>query len=131
MERKVIEALSEAIIRTSGYWNADNPIYDARNPGGLLAFSPTQTRDANGYRVFASALDGMQALIYDVQLKLSGKSRARLSPDSTLADFAAACGLPTTAAVNWSAFLRKALHDANINPKTPIAHFLKDLGEKQ
>jgi len=123
MDKKVIEAVAEAIVRTSGYWNADNPIYDARNPGGLLAFSPTQSRDDNGYRVFASALDGMQALMYDVQLKLSGKSRARLKPEQTFADFAAACGLPN-AAVNWAAFLRKALHDSTINPKTPISHFL-------
>jgi hypothetical protein len=125
MDKRVLEAVAEAIVRTSGYWNADNPIYDARNPGGLLAFSPTQTRDENGYRVFSSSLDGMQALLYDVQLKLAGKSRAKLGPDSTLADFAASCGLPN-AAVNWSAFLRKALHDANISPKTPISHFLGD-----
>lgn len=130
MDRKIIEAVAEAIVKTSGYWNADNPIYDARNPGGLLAFSPTQSRDVSGYRVFASSLDGMQALLYDVQLKLSGKSRAKLKPENTLADFAAACGLPN-AGVAWSAFLRKALHDANINPKTPLAHFLgQDFGEK-
>ena len=124
MDRKVIEAVAEAIVKTSGYWNADNPIYDARNPGGLLAFSPTQTRDANGYRIFASSLDGMQALLYDVQLKLNGKSRSKLAPKNTLADFAASCGLPN-AAVAWSAFLRKALHDAEIRPTTPISHFLE------
>lgn len=124
MDRKVIEAVAEAIIRTSGYWNADNPLYDARNPGGLLAFSATQSKDANGNRIFASVLDGMQALIYDVGLKLEGKSRARLRPDQTFADFAAACGLPN-AGVAWSAFLRKALHDSTISPKTPIEHFLK------
>ena len=123
MDKKVHEAIAEAIVRTSGYWHADNPLYDARNPGGLLAFSPTQARDDKGYRVFNSVLDGTQALFYDVQLKLTGKSRAKLKPESTLTDFAAACGLPL-AASNWASFLRKALHDQTISPKTPLRHFL-------
>ena len=124
MKRKTIEAMAEAIARTSGYWNADTACYQARNPGGLVAFKESHDRDATGLRVFPSVLDGMQALFYDVQLKLEGKARTKLLPSATLADFSEACGLQRTAAVNWAAFLRKALDDQTISHKSTIDKFL-------
>ncbi len=125
MDRRKLEAVAEAIVRTSGYLNADTPIYTGRNPGGLLAFSPRHARDEQGFRVFPSVMNGMEALFFDVALKLEGKSRAHLAATDTLSDFAEACGLNRAAAVNWSAFLRKALHDPALSQKTEISYFLE------
>lgn len=123
MERCKLEAVAEAIMRTSGYTQPENPLYVARNPGGLKAFSPSQPKDEHGNRVFNSLLDGLQALLFDVSLKLEGKSRHKLGPSSTLAEFAVACGQPATAATAWAAFLRKALHDETINQKVHLSYF--------
>src|SRR5579871_129648 len=120
MTKRKLEAVAEAIVKTSGYWNADSEVYEARNPGGLLGFSPTHKKTASGFRQFASMIDGFQALLYDVELKMAGKSRAKLKPESTLEDFAVACGFQKPAAVNWAAFLRKALRDDKISHKTAI-----------
>jgi len=123
VQRRKLEAVAEALIKTSGYHVPEGKLYQTRNPGGLLAYSPAQQRDEEGMRVFNSVLDGFQALLFDVGLKLEGKSRAHLRPDQTLTDFAAAYNQPL-AAQAWAAFLRKALHDPNITHKTKIEFFL-------
>lgn len=125
VDRFKLEALAEAIIHYSGYRDPGSPLYAARNPGGLKAFSPNHLRDEHGNRVFASVMDGLQALFFDTALKLSGESRAHLRPDNNLTDFAAACGKQPTEAVVWSSFLRKAFKDERINQKTPIQFFLE------
>jgi len=124
IERRKLEAIAEAIAATSGYHIPDNPLHAARNPGGLPAVSASHQRDAENRRVFTSVLDGMQALLFDIEVKLSGKSRARLQPTNTLADFAAAFGQPTTAAQAWAKFIRRALHDDAITAKTALSYFL-------
>lgn len=126
IDQRKLEALAEAIAHTSGYYIPDNPLHDARNPGGLRAVFAAHKRDEAGYRVFRSFLDGMQALLFDIQTKLVGKSRAKLTPNNTLADFAIAFGQPAAAAQTWSKFLRRALHDATISHKTTIEYFFGD-----
>ncbi len=124
MDRRKLEAIAEAIASTSGYFIPDGPLHAARNPGGLPAFAPSHARNDAGHRTFASVLDGMQALLFDVEVKMLGKSKARLQPTNTLADFAVAFGQPATAAQAWSKFLRRALHDEKITHRTTIEYFL-------
>lgn len=126
MDQRKLEALAEAIAQTSGYQIPDHPLHAARNPGGLPAVAAAHKRNADGYRVFKSVLDGMQALLFDIETKLSGKSRARLQPTSNLADFATAFGQPATAAQAWAKFLRRAIGDEYITHKTTIAYFYED-----
>jgi hypothetical protein len=126
VNKRKLEALAEAIAHTSGYYIPDNPLHDARNPGGLRAVFAAHKRDANGHRVFQSFLDGMQALLFDIQTKLEGKSRAKLTSSSTLSDFAIAFGQPAAAAQVWTKFLRRALHDDAISHKTTIEYFFGD-----
>lgn len=125
MQRHKLEAVAECITHYSGYLKPESALYAGRNPGGLVAFA-SQPKDAQGFRTFRSVLDGMQALIFDVQLKMTGKARTVLLPSATLADFAQAYGHPAAAAVAWSSFLRKALHDQTISHKTEISYFLGD-----
>lgn len=128
VDRRRLEAIAEAIIETSGYRVPDGPLYAARNPGGLPAFSPSHARNEQGQRVFSSVLDGIQALMFDIEVKMAGKSRARLQPTNTFADFASAFGQPATAAQAWAKFVRRALQDDAITHKTALSYFL---GESQ
>lgn len=119
-----IEALAEAIMAYSGY-RPGSALWLARNPGGLKAYSPLHKKDEHGNRVFASLLDGMQALVFDVALKVSGKSKNKLTPKHTLADLAASYGKSPFEGDSWAKFLRKALDKADINRKTPLSYFLE------
>jgi hypothetical protein len=125
MKRQTLEAICEALVHTSGYNDPSSEAYQARNPGGLVAFSPSHARTEKGLRVFASVIDGLQSLIFDVNLKLSGKSRAKLKPVSSLEDLALACGLNRAVAVNWASYLRKALKAEHITRKTTIEELEK------
>jgi hypothetical protein len=125
MNRRILEAVAEAIVEKSGYLIPDSSLHKARNPGGLLAFSTSQARDENGYRAFGSVLDGLQALLFDVEIKLAGRSRAHLTPANSLEDFAVSCGQPATAAQAWARFLKRALADEAISAKTQIGYLLE------
>jgi hypothetical protein len=122
MQRTYLEALAEAVATYSGYFDPASPLYAARNPGGLKA-SGRQAADSKGNRTFRSVIDGYQALFYDVELKVSGRSRARLLPTSTLIDLSIAYNLPILTATAWARFLRKALNDTTLSAHTPLSHF--------
>ncbi len=120
-----LEALAEAIAKMSGYVNPDSPAHAARNPGDLEALSVEHPKDVRGRRVFRSFLDGYQALLHDLQVKLSGKSRSGLTPQSTLVDLAKARGeaFPLITSRSWAAFLRPALGDQAITNQTQLSYF--------
>ena len=122
MDRKTLEGIVEAIAHYSGYQQPDSALYAARNPIGLRPMKAEHPRDEQGYRVFRSVLDGMQAAMFDLEIKLT----ARLSPDSTLVDLTTAYGRQMTEAQAWARFLRQALNDQNISARTPIRRFLNE-----
>jgi hypothetical protein len=126
MDKRKIEALAEAIADTSGYRNPDHPAHAARNPGALKAYSPTHVRNEQGQRVFRSMLDGWQALIFDIEVKLAGRSRAHLTAHNCLADFAEAFGQPATAAQAWAKYLRRSLTVEGITHKTTLDFFMEN-----
>lgn len=111
------DALVDAIIHHSGYRTPGSALHTARNLGGLKAYSPKAPKDAEGNRVFASDVDGLQALKFDVRLKLSGRSKAHCR---TLTELVAAYGQPPTAARAWVLFMRRALNDQSVSIETPL-----------
>jgi hypothetical protein len=111
------DALVDAIVQYSGYRVPGSAIHKARNPGGLKAFGGTKTRDAENYRVFKSDIDGLQALKFDVQLKITGRARVKCE---TLSDLATAYHAPIK---SWVTFLRQALSDPTISAKSPLTIF--------
>jgi hypothetical protein len=125
MDKRKLEALCEAVISYSGYREPNSPVYQARNPGNLKAFKPDQPQDEEGRRIYSSVIDGMQSLLWDMQLKLSGQSVARLTPESTLTDLVKAYHLPDLTSQAWARFLRAALQTQEINSKTTISFFTK------
>lgn len=123
MQRRVLESLVESIAHYSGYADPSSPLYKARNPIGLRPLKPEQPFDEFGNRIFRSVLDGFQAALFDVEVKIGG----RLSPASTLTDLALSYGRKATEAQAWARFLRQALDDEAINAKTQISKFLEEI----
>lgn len=121
-----IEALAEAVTRFTGYHQPESSLHKARNPGALKATLPEQPKDAQGYRVYASLLDGYQSLLHDLSKKLSGSSNSRLRLDSTLNDLALVRNEPITTARSWALFLRAALSNDTLSPKTPLSFFTEN-----
>ncbi len=122
MDRRTLEIIAEAIQHYSGYSQPDSPLYAARNPIGLRPMKAEQPRDENGYRIFKSMLDGMQAALFDLEIKMT----ARLSPESTLTDLATAYGRQVTEAQAWARFLRQAMNDSTISARTEIRRFINE-----
>lgn len=118
-----LEALAEAVSRTTGYALPSSTLYKARNPGALKATLPEQPRTPEGYRIYASFLDGWQSLLHDLARKVSGTSRSGLAPNCNLSHLAGVRNEPITAARNWSLFLRAALEDESLRPTTPLSFF--------
>jgi hypothetical protein len=112
------DALVDAIVQYSGYRVPGSAVHKARNPGGLRAHG-AKSRDADNYRVFKSDIDGLQALKFDVRLKLSGAARVKCA---TLAELATAYDAPVK---SWVAFLKQALNDNTIAAKSPLSIFLE------
>lgn len=123
IDRRTLEAFAEAISHFSGYNDPTSALYKARNPGGLRPMKPEHPHDELGNRVFKSMLDGMQALIFDLEVKLGG----RLAPTATINDLAASYGRKATEAQAWVRFIRQALKDDTINARTQISKFLEDI----
>lgn len=115
------DALIDAIVHYSGYRVPGSVVHKARNPGALKSFSPTKP-SSDGIRVFKTEIDGLQALKFDVKLKISGKARAKCE---TLNDLAAAYGQPPTQAKAWAGFIRQTLGNDTINGKTPTSFFVE------
>lgn len=116
------DSLIDAIVQYSGYRSPSSAVYKARNPGGLKAYGPTAPRDAEGNRIFKSEIDGLQALKFDVRLKVNGKSKRKCDDLNALA---AAYDQPVTAARAWALFIRQALGDNAVTPKTPLTYFME------
>ena len=116
-----VEALAEAITKLTGYHDPTSEAHIARNPGRLS--------DTEGLRVYRSFLDGYQSLLHDLTVKLSGKSRSGLTPDSTLLDLATVQKEkdPAVASRQWALFLRAALGDNNLTNKIQLKFFTESI----
>ena len=122
MDRQKLEPLLDALTHFSGFLEPGSPLNRARNPLGLRPLKPEQPRDEHGFRVFRSVLDGMQAALFDLEIKVCG----RLAPESTLTDLACSYGHKATVAQAWARHLRKALADETITHHTAIKRFIED-----
>ncbi len=120
-----LEVLAEAIANYNGYDEADSEAYQARNPGCLRAFSPKHLLTPSGLRIFKSFLDGYQAFLFDLAIKCQGKSRSKLTGDSTLKDLMRVYKYPESMARYVAKFCRKALRDDTIREDTKLSYFLE------
>lgn len=119
------EALAMAMALFSGYFGPPSELSKAKNPGGLRVYSMAHRSTESGYRVFKSFIDGMQALLFDLNAKMSGNNWSELTSTSTLKDLAASYSLPEHVAESWVMLLKAALNDDTITSDLPLSYFTK------
>lgn len=124
-----IECLVDAIGRTNGMGDPESQCYRLRNPLLIRSFARPgkHETDEHGKRVFSSFLSGYKAGLFDIELKMTGKSRAGLTSASTLAQLLGVYGITEPGGVSTVvSFLRRALKDLEIKPTTLLSYFLQE-----
>lgn len=121
-----IEALVDAIGKANGIHNPESETYKLRNPLLIKSFARPgkHETDEKGRRIFSSLLSGYKAGLFDIELKITGKSRAGLCSTDTLANLLAVYGIKEPGGIsNIVSFLRRALSDQEISASTPLSYF--------
>lgn len=121
-----IEALVDAIGRANGIHDPESDTYKLRNPLLIKSFARPgkHETDDKGRRVFSSLLSGYKAGLFDIELKITGKSRAGLQPDHTLANLLAVYGIKEPGGISYIvSFLKRALGDKTLSGTTPLSYF--------
>lgn len=122
-----LEALVDSIGRANGSGDPDSPAYRLRNPLLIRSFARPGKHETDelGRRVFSSYLSGYKAGLFDIELKITGKSRAGLTPESSLTQLLGVYGVKEPGGISTIvSFLRRALKDAEIKPTTPLSYFV-------
>lgn len=119
-----LEALLDAIAAFNGFKDPESHAYQARNPLMLKQFENGLYRDR--LRRFGSFVHGYQAAIYDLNVKCSGKSRAKLDDPPTLQGLIRVYSLPDGTANYVARYLRKALKDEQIRESTELRYFVEN-----
>jgi|SRR5437660_3932218 len=125
---KRIEVLADAIGKLFGIHDPTSEAYQLRNPLLIKSFARPgkHETDDKGRRIFTSLLNGYKAGLFDLELKASGKSRAKVTPESPLKDLLACYEVYTKAAQdNVVSFVRRGLKDDTISINTPTSYFLE------
>ena len=124
-----IEGLLDAIASLRGWGNPDSDAYQLRNPLLVQSFSRPGKNEIteSGIRVFSSALAGLRACLFDLELKVSGKSRAGLKSDDKLENVLRVFGVTELGGQQAVVkFLKRALKTQDIKVTTPLAWFLEE-----
>jgi hypothetical protein len=123
-----IEALADSFAALNDWHDPESEAYGLRNPGLLRAFTLKHASNEQSHRIFPSAIDGYQALLFDLRTKCSGKSRSKLLTSSTLEDLLSRGYSQPRSAVDFVlCFLARALPKNTITERTPLAFFLEDI----
>lgn len=123
-----IEALFDSISTLRGWNNPDSLAYQLRNPLMIKSFSKPGKNliTEDGTRVFETQLAGIRAGLFDLQLKVSGKSRAGIKPTDLLENVLRVYGvIELGGQKSVVKFLKRALKTEDISVKTPLVWFLE------
>jgi hypothetical protein len=121
------EILVDALAAVNGWHDPTSVCYKLRNPLLIRSFARPGKHeiDDNGRRVFISLLDGYRAALYDINLKLTGQSRAGLKPTDTLTNLLAVYGVTELGGIKYVVnYLRRALGVDGISATTPLSFFI-------
>lgn len=121
-----IEALADALAHLCDAHNPESEAYHLRNPILLRAFAPKHERDEKGHRVFRSFIAGYENALLDLKIKCSGRSRAKLMPDTQLINLLTTYGHQPTAIRYILKFLRKALKNDQLTEGIKLGWFMED-----
>jgi len=122
-----LEALLESIGLAHGWTVPGCDAFKLRNPLLIRSFAlPGKNEvDEQGRRIFGSMMSGYRAGLFDLQLKIEGKSRAKLKQDDPLSSLLAVYGIRESQIQDKVVrFLCAALRDESISISTPLSYFL-------
>jgi len=129
-----LEILVDAIAFHNNLSDPESLAYKLRNPLLVKSFGRPGKHeiDEEGRRVFSTIVAGYRACIFDIQLKVSGKSRAGLNTDNTVEHLLGTYGIKGPAAVGRVVkFLRKAASYQELSGNTPLSYFLESPESEQ
>lgn len=124
-----LEALFDSIASLKGWHNPDSVCYQLRNPLMVKSFSKPGKNEITeeGYRIFSTQLAGVRAGLFDLDLKIRGKSRAGIKADDLLENVLRVFGIielgGQQAAIK---FLKRALKTQDIKTTTPLKWFTEE-----
>ena len=124
-----IEGLLDAIASIKGWGNPESEAYQLRNPLLVQSFSRPGKNEItdSGVRIFSSSLAGLRACLFDLELKVSGKSRAGLKADDKLENVLRVFGVVELGGQKSVVkFLKRALKTEDISVTTPLKWFLEE-----
>jgi len=124
-----IEALLDSIASLKGWSNPDSVSYSLRNPLLVKSFSRPGKNEIteDGTRVFSSALSGLRACLFDLELKVRGESRAGLKKEDKLENLLRVYGISELGGQQQILkFLKRALKTQDIKLTTPLTWFLEE-----
>lgn len=122
-----IEVLVDAIAYFHRAHEPESLAYRLHNPLLLRSFARAGKHeiDSEGRRVFHSALAGYKAAIFDMEIKLSGRSNARLASTDALHNLLSVYGLKEIGEIEQVVkYLRRATKDAAIHRDTNLSTFI-------
>ena len=124
-----LEALLDALASLKGWNSPDSDAYQLRNPLLVQSFSrPGKNEiDETGRRRFSSALAGLRACLFDLELKVRGESRAGIKKTDLLENVLRVYGVTELGGQQQIVkFLKRALKTQDIKITTPLTYFLEE-----
>ena len=124
-----IEGLLDAIASLKGWNTPESRAYQLRNPLLVQSFSRPGKNEItdDGLRVFSSALAGLRACLFDLELKVKGESRAGIKKDDLLENVLRVYGVTELGGQKSVVkFLKRALKTEDISTTTPLKWFLEE-----
>jgi len=121
-------ALLDAIGKLNGaFSDPESPAYQLKNPLMIKSFGAPGKHevDAEGHRKFQTLIDGYRACLYDLDIKLHGKSRAKLRVTDTLPNILRVYGFSGPQPVRKVVlFIRRAVSDESFSSSKPLSYFI-------
>lgn len=123
-----LEALFDALASIKNWSNPDSDAYQLRNPLLVQSFSrPGKNEiDPTGRRIFSSALAGIRAGLFDLEIKVKGESRAGIKKDDKLENILRVFGVTELGGQQQVVkFLKRALKTQDVKLTTSLTWFLE------
>lgn len=124
-----IEALFDALASLKGWNNPDSLAYQLRNPLMVKSFSKPGKNEIteDGYRIFSTQLAGIRAGLFDLTLKVTGKSRAGIKAEDALENVLRVYGITELGGMQAVVkYLKRALKTQDIKTTTPLKWFTEE-----
>lgn len=122
-----IEVLVDAIAYFHRAHEPESLAYRLHNPLLLRSFARAGKHeiDEEGRRVFHSSLAGYKAAIFDMEIKLSGRSNARLAVTDALHNLLSVYGLKEIGEIEQVVkYLRRVFKEDVINRDSKLSTFI-------